>query len=263
MLHPQAQKLLVAMKGTSYTPRIKDIIAAHKFSLYTHHNVRDGGVNYLKVSTKCDALYPFIGTTLGVLAFNLVNIGTAQSNYYLTFVGSPTPTAGGGSVPWITPQYANTHISASTVSARSNCLGYYSLSNNNSGQDIGLNKTSIGPYLILRNFLSNFSTALNGAPITAPSPAPTNSLGMFLSFRVGTTNTIKSYKDGVIISNVTNNVYTNALITSGTVFVGAVQGSIATVYSHKDCAGAIIGSNFTENEAISLSNAFLNLNTLK
>lgn len=266
MIHPQAQKLLIAMKGESYTPNVKDILSAHKFSIHTHQNCKDGANTYIEIASKCDGLYPFIGNTLASLAFNLVNIGTsASTNKYLTFVGSPTPTVSGGSVPWNgTTQYADTSIPFTTVENRSNVIGYYSLTNVTTvGKTFDMGNIrgvgSMGVYLACRTAGEKFAANLNSTS-SGLSPVIATSVGFFLSLRVGTTSALKMLINGV--SSDSSSSYTTGTA-PGNIFIGKIDSGNTSFHSIRTCAGSVIARDFTEAEGISLSNAFLNLNILK
>ncbi len=271
-VHPQAQKLLIAMKGAGYTPRAKDIVCAHRFTVNTHMNVKNGANTYVPINTKCAGLYPFIGNSTVSQGFNLVNIGNSgATNKYLNFVGTPIPND--GSMPWNgSSQYADTFIDSSVYAGATNFhMTYYSLSAGIAGStgsyDIGTGQNFLNYYYFQCRRNGTQSAAIVCSPVFALSTTGGVSNGVFTTVRAASTTHVNCYLNGGVADvqpaalNIVDPVVGNFNL-SRALFTDASNGS----KGNKTCAGAVIGAlniSLTATEVASQYNAWADLNARK
>lgn len=155
-------------------------------------NTFEAGLIANSLTTKFNAIYPFVGGTSGKHALNFMN----TLNFPLSFFGGWTHSAT-GALPAF-GSYANTGLTPSTtLSLNDTHLSVYSRINSNGGVDIGTSVT--GPtrhcYLAARsagNYIGNINQATNSLVANA------NSQGWFTTSRTGAT-TLTGYKNGTSI----------------------------------------------------------------
>jgi hypothetical protein len=205
-------------------------------------NTFEAGLIANSLTTKFNAIYPFVGGDSTKHRYNFINTLTFQLTFNGFWIHSPT-----GALPNGTNAYANTGITPSTtLSLNDTHFSAYLRNNTNVGADIGCQTTGTAIELDARNS-GNFRGIVNN--LTFSTVANTDSRGWFTISR--TTSTLLTiYKNGassatsaiVSISRPTNNLYLAARNNNG----------ITESYTSRELAFASIGSGLTAGEASTL-----------
>jgi hypothetical protein len=155
-------------------------------------NTFEAGLIANSLTTKFNAIYPFVGGNSTKHSFNFIN----TLNFQLTFFGSWIHSAT-GALP-VSGAYANTALTPSTTLSLNDAhLSVYTRTNANVGVDIGSSVTfpTRHCYLSARvtgNYIGNIHQATNSLVANA------NSQGWFTTSRTGVT-TLTGYKNGTSI----------------------------------------------------------------
>jgi hypothetical protein len=205
-------------------------------------NTFEAGLIANSLTTKFNAIYPFVGGNSTKHAYNFINTAT----YQLTFTGGWTH-ASTGALPNGTNAYANTGLIPSSVLTLNNAhFSAYLRTNTNAGVDVGCAIPGFTSQLAGRLtgiYIGNIHQTLNSTVANA------SSTGHYLASRTGaTTNT--GYKNGasILASTVVSttrpsvNVYLSARNNNGT----------ADNFSARELALASIGSGLTAGEVSTL-----------
>lgn len=194
------------------------------------------------LTTKFNAIYPFVGGNSTKHSYNFINTLTFQ----LTFLGSWTH-ASTGALPNGTNAYANTGLTPSTTLSLNDAhFSAYLRTNTNAGIDVGCaipaNTTQLAGRLS-GNYFGNVHQATNSTVANA------NSQGHYLASRTGsTTNT--GYKNG---SSILASTVVSTVRPSTNVYLGARNNNgAADNFSARELALASIGSGLTAGEASTL-----------
>lgn len=211
---------------------------------------------------KMKAVWPFVGGSSSSHRFNLKNPGTADSAFYLTFVGGLTHSST-GVLPNGTTGYADTKIQPSTVLTAANWhFSYYSRTNvAGSGDfDMGVG-TDLGFYtssMFLRRSTDTSAfdsgNVASGNRITASSQ--TNSQGFYVGSIRSATDRILLRNNVSIASSTANN--TNVLHDSNITLFAYNQRAFNSIglspafFGSKEAAFISIGDGLTNQEASDL-----------
>jgi len=205
-------------------------------------NTFEAGLIANSLTTKFNAIYPFVGGDSTKHRYNFINTLTFQLTFNGLWIHSPT-----GALPNGTNAYANTGLLPSTVlSLNDTHLSVYSRTNTNAGIDIGAAITGNITYITARltgNYIGNIHQSTNSLVANA------NSQGHYLASRTAsTTNT--GYKNG---SSILASTQLSTIRPSVNVYLGArnINGT-ADNFSARELAMASIGSGLTAGEASTL-----------
>ena len=204
-------------------------------------NTFEAGLIANSLTTKFNALYPFVGGTNTKHSFNFIN----TLNFQLTFNGGWTHSAT-GSLPAFNG-YADTGLLTSTVLSLNDAhLGVYLITNNNVGVDIGAATATLITNVAAR-LSGNYYGFINQTLV--PTVANAASTGHYISSRTSSVlNT--SYKNGA-------SILASTAVSTGrpalNIYLGARNLSgVATNFSQRELAMASIGSGLTAGEVSTL-----------
>jgi hypothetical protein len=222
-----------------------------------------GGFKQYGIYTKTKAAYPMIGGTAALHKYNLVNPADTDGAFRLTFAGTWTHAVTGAKPNGI-DAVADTHLNASSgLTLYSASLGYYSRTNvSETGVDMGASHndapTNTYPSCMLRVKYTSPATgrfyAYNGylTSDAALSATLTSSLGFILGSR--TTNVINKIFINGVQSGTTNTVTALNSTANLTIYIGAYNyDGVATSFTTKECAFAIITDGLTDTEVHNLN----------
>lgn len=238
------RRLIYIRPTAAYNPLTTAWIAATgetSTTILNALNTFEAGLIANSLTTKFNAIYPFVGGTNTKHSYNFIN----TLNFQLTFGGGWTHSAT-GALP-ASNGFANTGLLPSTFLALNDAhLGVYIRTNNSLGLDIGATAGLVNTQIAAR-----IGTIYYGFinQTLVPSVANTSSLGHYISSR---TSSIvhNNYKNGASILATTSvstsrpafNIYLGARNTDGT----------ATNFSQRELAMASIGSGLTAGETSTL-----------
>jgi hypothetical protein len=195
--------------------------------------------------TKMKALYPFVGGTAAQHRFNLKDPRTINAAFYLDFLGGGTHNSNGYQ-PNGTTSYADTFlVPSSALSLNSTHISYYSLTDSNSGWDMGATSIGSGPtrsYLGTKLAGSTYSRLNNLGLQGIVSNA--NGTGFYILSRTNSLN-YASFK-GVTKTQIVTETSTTLPVYSFT--LGAYYENL-WYYGNKQSAFASIGDGLTDTEA--------------
>lgn len=232
------------MGKNKYLPLTKAWIAATgetSTTILNALNTFEAGLIANSLTTKFNALYPFVGGTNTKHSFNFIN----TANFPLTFNGGWTH-ASTGALP-ASNGWANTGLLTSTVLALNDAhLGVYLRTNNSLGVDIGA-ATATQITNVAARLSGNYLGYINQT--LTPTVANAASTGHYISSRTAS-NLNTSYKNGssilastaVSTSRPALNIYLGARNLNGT----------ASDFTQRELAMASIGSGLTAGEVSTL-----------
>jgi len=212
-------------------------------------NTFEVGLIANSLTTKFNAIYPFVGGSAAKHAFNFIN----TSLYTLTFNGSWTHSAT-GALPNGTNGNASTGILGSNLTQNNNHISFYSRTNAavSTKPSIFLSQTTLNLILYLKNggtgnaIYTNSSTAF---PSMYPSGASTDSRGWFIGNK--TSNTI----GGLTVSKNGTSLASNTQTPSQLAYPNIpllISGSPPAAYDDKECAMVTIGTSLTSGQISTL-----------
>ncbi len=205
-------------------------------------NTFEGGLITNSLTSKFNALYPFVGGDVTKHSYNFMNTAT----YQLTFTGGWTHSST-GALPNGTTGYANTGLTPSSILTLNDAhLSAYLRTNTNAGLDIGAAIPGNTAQLAGRlsgNYFGNVHQSLNSTVANA------NSTGHYLASRTGaTTNT--GYKNG---ASILSSAVVSTTRPSVSLYLGARNNNgTADNFSARELAMASIGSGLTSGETSTL-----------
>jgi hypothetical protein len=205
-------------------------------------NTFEAGLIANSLTTKFNALYPFVGGDSTKHRYNFINTATFQ----LTFNGFWTHAAT-GALPNGTNAYANTGLTPSTTLSLNNThLSVYSRTNTNVGADIGCGSTGAAFQLDSRT-AGNYRGIANN--LTFATVANADSRGWFTISRTSST-LLTTYKNGA--SSATSAVVSISRPTTGLVLGARNNNGTIDSYTSRELAFASIGSGLSSGEASTL-----------
>jgi hypothetical protein len=213
-------------------------------------NTFEAGLISNSLTSKFNALYPFVGGTSVKHTFNFINTAT----FALTFTGGWTHSST-GALPNGTNAYANTGLTPSTtLTLNDSHLSVYSRTNTNAGLDSGALSTGYSGLASRSsgNFIGNVNQGLNTLVANA------NSQGWFTASRTGAT-TIDGYKNGSsIIAGATASSSRPLVV----IYLGARNNAgVADGFAAREQAFASIGSGLTSGQISTLYTLIQNMQT--
>lgn len=202
--------------------------------------------------TKCDAIYPMVGSTSTTCSFNLKNVLL----YKITFNGGWTYNSSGAKPDGIAGTYAQTGLVPALVLTKYDThMSYYS--NTNSAQassfnvDMGaIDSTGGGAWLmglvIRRGTQSDASWSCQyenatSSALTARFDSDTDSLGFYLGARNSST-THYIYKNSTLKATDTHTNTGELPRTTGEITLAALNLYLNSTMSDRRCAFATVGS---------------------
>lgn len=240
--------ILESSRSASYDADAQAFITATGITNLTQKDAINTLVIGLKADglwTKMKAIYPFVGGTATTHKFNLKDPRDLDAAYRLLFVGGWTHSST-GALPNGTNGYANTYLNDTIVTTLNNAhLSIYSRTNSDGlFCDIGVTNSFTIESNIFSKYINVFYPRINDA--NGGIANSTNSLGMFVSNRVNSTQ-IRAFQNGVLklITSTSNgkvnrNFYLSAL---------SSQQLNASLFSNRQLAFASIGDGLTDTEA--------------
>jgi hypothetical protein len=204
-------------------------------------NTFEAGLIANSLTTKFNALYPFVGGNSTKHSYNFIN----TLNFQLSFNGFWTHSATGALPNGINSHAATGLTPSTTLILNDSHLSAYTRTNTNVGVDIGV--TSVGvSYVAARNggnAIGNVNQLLNSLVANA------DSRGWFISSRTGAT-TVDVYKNGASI--LASTVVSTSRPTAQ-VYLGA-RNNLGTTDARttRELAFATIGSGLTSGEISTL-----------
>jgi hypothetical protein len=213
-------------------------------------NTFEAGLIANSLTTKFNALYPFVGGTSTKHSYNFMNTSTFQ----LSFLGGWTHSAT-GALPNGTNAYADTFLTPSVTLTNFNAhLSFYSRTSAINASKVSIGSTN-GSYttshqLILKFTDGNAYGVINNFIIA--SAANATSTGWYMTSRTAN-NSIKLYKNNSLIATTTTTI-SSAIANTNKIFIGARNEGTGGVsqYDNKQCAFASIGSGLSDAEASTL-----------
>jgi hypothetical protein len=239
------RRLIYIKPTAAYNPLTTAWIAATgetSTTILNALNTFEAGLIANSLTTKFNAIYPFVGGDSTKHRYNFINTATFQ----LTFNGFWTH-SGNGALPNGTNAYANTGLLPSTVLALNDAhLGVYLRTSSNAGVDIGATDGVVNTQIASR-IAGIYYGFINQTLV--PTVANAASTGHYIASRTGAT-VQTNYKNGASILATTSvstsrpafNIYLGARNTNGT----------ANNYSQRELAMASIGSGLTAGEISTL-----------
>jgi hypothetical protein len=205
-------------------------------------NTFEAGLIANSLTTKFNALYPFVGGTNTKHSFNFIN----TLNFQLTFNGGWTHSAT-GALPAFNG-YADTGLLPSTVLALNDThSSVYLRTNTATGVDLGVQTSPTNYYIAARNSGGFAFFNLNQGTFSAVSNSPAT--GYYLGSRTAS-NVNRGYKNGVTVISSTAISTTRPTLS---IYLGAINLSgVASGFSQRELAMASIGSGLTAGEASTL-----------
>lgn len=192
--------------------------------------------------TKMKAIYPMVGGTASQHKFNLKDARDLDVAYRLQFVNGWTHSAT-GALPSGTDGYADTKLSALTVSA-TNHLSYYSRT---SAVGVQVEMGCYNSVALQTNQLrpaANYTSGLNSASLSFTSTS--NAQGFWIGTKRGI-NDREIYKNSTSETTSTTIDATNN--PDKLIYIGARnENAGANLFSSKECAFASIGDGLTDTE---------------
>ena len=213
--------------------------------------------------TKMKALYPFVGGSASSHKWNLKDPRDLDAAYRLVFSGGWTHSST-GALPNGTTGWATTYFNPSTMLANpntSNHLAIYLRTNiNEAAVDAG-SFTNPGLGYDIESRIVNMHYSFNGVTATTTSFANTDSRGLHVNTRQGTTthkvfinSTLKTTNTGTIVGLPNVNI---ALATRFNSSLGTPE-----TYSSKEQAFASMGDGLSDTEVANFYTAVQSFNTL-
>jgi hypothetical protein len=203
-------------------------------------NTLESDLSTYGLTSKIDALYPFVGGTAGKHSYNFMNTAA----YQITFNGGWTHSST-GALPNGTNAYANTGYNSSTeASLNSHHLSYYSRINSN-GTEVEIGLFGAGQSLLeIRTSGTTYFVVNQNAPYATSSDS--DSRAFYIANRTAS-NVVNGWKNGTKVA--TSTTVSNNL-SNLNYYLGAANNSgSAAYYSNKECALASIGDGLTDTEA--------------
>jgi len=204
-------------------------------------NTFEAGLISNSLTTKFNALYPFVGGTSGKHAFNFINTST----FPLSFLGGWTHNAN-GALPAFNGYATTGIIPSTTLSLNDTHLSVYLENNTNVGADIGCGSTGTAFQLDSRN-VGNYRGIVNN--LTFATVANADSRGWFTISRTSST-LLTTYKNGA--SSATSTVVSTSRPTTGLVLGARNNNGTIDSFSQRQLAMASIGSGLSSGEASTL-----------
>jgi hypothetical protein len=228
----------------SYLPLTKSWIAATgetSTTILNALNTFEAGLIANSLTTKFNALYPFVGGTNTKHSYNFIN----TLNFQLTFNGGWTHSAN-GALPAANGYATTGIIPSTTLSLNDTHLSVYLENNTNAGADIGCGSTGTALQLDSRN-VGNYRGIANN--LTFATVANADSRGWFTVSR--TTSTLTTiFKNGA--SSGTSAIVSISRPTTGLVLGARNNNGTIDSFSQRQLAMASIGSGLTAGETSTL-----------
>jgi hypothetical protein len=203
--------------------------------------------------TNLEAIYPMVGGTENTTKWNLRDPGNSDAAYRLTFTGTPVYATTGVTFP-TTFDYADSHLSDSSLSYNNNSISYYSRTQNTvDGYDMGC-VDNASPYNELAIYHS--SDASNWFGYYAYGTVPASTKGLFMLS--ATSSDVKRYENAVVTNS------KGSAPTTGFTNLPILIGTVSRAYAggQRECALATIGNGFTDAQALTFYNIVQNFETI-
>lgn len=275
MVHPQAQKFIIALKQLGYTSRANDINLSHHTGMYLYLSVTDTYLpGNISINSKLDCFYPMIGNNKTSLGMDFIRLQLG------TYTGAPTASAGEGFINFSTNSTSNIQSIKTGFTPPAN-QQFYHLSFN-SGTDMGAVSpaqieigTSNGSGLLLgmKTAGGTLGNVYNTTNIFTPTQdSAANALStqnVFLLSRVvsGHLNFLYLYDSSGVASPTQ---FAESPVTSssnsfspGQLLIGANTGGPTGGITTKKCQGASCGAGLLDTESIALLSIYDFLNNNK
>jgi hypothetical protein len=207
-------------------------------------NTFEAGLIANSLTTKFNAIYPFVGGDSARHSRNFIDTLTFQ----LSFVGGWTHSAT-GALPNGTNSHADTTlVPLTTLSLNNSHLSVYTRTNTNAGVDIGVGQSvpTRNMYAAARTGGSAYSSVNQ---LGNPSAITADSLGLILGSRTGVT-TMDVYKNG---SSIIASTEVSNILPSVSIYLGARRfNATLDQRTTRQIAFATIGSGLTAGEVSTL-----------
>jgi len=194
------------------------------------------------LTSKMNALYPFVGGTAGKHSYNFMNTTLYQITWYGGYTHSST-----GILPNGTNAYGDTNLTPSSVmNLNSSHISFYSRTNNDGVKvDLGCTDATTSDMIDIRE--SNLTyMRINGGNM---SYANSDSFGFYLVNRTSSTN-VNSWKNGV--KKINSSIAAQGLSTVKRSISAYNNGSSRLYFSNREGAFVTMGDGLTDAEAANL-----------
>jgi hypothetical protein len=213
--------------------------------------------------SKIIAMYPMLGENSAGCKFNAKNPIDTDAAYRMTFNGGWTFDYS-GATPNGTNAYGNTYVNpVSAIPTANNIhLSYYSLTDNNKLPNTTMGCNSGGEFarISLKKSPENAANILSSPTKGIQTYSVSATTGYFLGSAITNNATRNFFRNGVLLTPITETALGNTARPNDLIFIGANNnGGSPAEYDDKKCAFSTIGLGLTNDEASTLStiiNAF-------
>jgi hypothetical protein len=238
------RRLIYIRPTAAYNPLTTAWIAATgetSTTILNALNTFEAGLIANSLTTKFNALYPFVGGTNTKHSYNFINTLT----FPLSFLGGWTHSAT-GALPAFNGYATTGIIPSTTLSLNDTHLSAYLRNNTNAGADAGCSSTGTAFELDSRD-AGNFRGIANN--LTFLTVANADSRGWFTISRT-TSTLLTTYKNGA--SSATSAIVSISRPTTGLVLGARNNNGTIDSFSQRQLAMASIGSGLTSGNASTL-----------